>query len=125
METDSDNAPQGSEPGPADSGLTQDERTWALLSHVLSLVGGFVAPLVIWLVKKEDSAYVAEHALESLNFQITVTIAWLVAFALACIGGFFLLPVIAVYALVMIIIATLKASEGKSYQYPLTLRLIK
>jgi len=121
METDSDTVPQGSEPG----GPTQDERTWALLAHALSLVGSFVAPLVIWLVKKEESRFVADHALESLNFQITVGIAGFIAAALTCVGGFFLLPVIAVYALVMVILATLKASEGKSYQYPLTLRLVK
>lgn len=113
-------------PSPEAGGPTQDERTWALLAHVLSIVGSFIAPLVIWLVKKEDSAFVAEHARESLNFQITVAIASIAASALICVGiGALLLPVIAVADLVLVILATLKAGEGEPYRYPLTLRLVQ
>jgi uncharacterized protein len=53
---------------------TPDEKTMGILSHILCLVGGFIAPLVIYLVKKDESAYVREQAKESLNFQITVLI---------------------------------------------------
>src|SRR5215213_2574592 len=53
---------------------TSDERTMAILSHVLCLVVWLFAPLVIYLVKKDESAFVAAHAKEALNFQITLTI---------------------------------------------------
>ena len=57
---------------------TSDEKTMAILSHVLCLVAGFIAPLIIYLVKKDESAYVKEHAKESLNFQITMFIIYCV-----------------------------------------------
>jgi uncharacterized Tic20 family protein len=106
--------------------LTEDEKTISLLSHVLSLVGGFLAPLIIWLLKKDQSAYIAEHALESLNFQISIMIYFAVAGVLCIILiGFVLLPIIGIFALVVIIVATIKAYKGEMYRYPLTLRLIK
>ena len=122
--------PGGSSGGPsgpaAGGGLSQEERTWALLAHILTLVGGFVAPLVIWLVKKEESAFVADHAKESLNCQITLTIALIISAALVCVwSGVLLMPLVGIYGLVMVILATLKANEGELYEYPFTLRLIQ
>ena len=58
---------------------TSDEKTMAILSHALTLVCGFLAPLIIYLVKKDESEYVRAHAKESLNFQITV---WIIAIVL-------------------------------------------
>jgi uncharacterized protein len=108
------------------SGPSQEERTWALLAHILGLVASFIAPLVIWLVKKDESAFVGDQALEALNFQITVLLAFLACFLLSfvCVG-FFLMPVVGVYALVMAILAALKANEGQRYRYPITLRLVR
>ncbi len=57
-----------------------DEKTIAILSHLLTLVAGFVAPLIIYLIKKDESSFVAYHAKESLNFQITVLIVIMVLF---------------------------------------------
>lgn len=116
-------------PGPAGPVVAgepdQEERVWALLAHVLTLVGSFVAPLVIWLVKKEDSPFVAEHALESLNFQITLIIATAVGMALTCVGiGVLLLTGLGIFALIVVLLATFRASEGKPYRYPATLRLV-
>ncbi|MEK3719908.1 DUF4870 domain-containing protein [Paenibacillus sp. FSL H8-0034] len=106
--------------------LTEDEKTIALLSHVLCLAGGFLAPLIIWLLKKDQSAYIAEHAQESLNFQISVLIYSTVAGFLCIIFiGFVLLPLIGIAALVLIIVATMKAYKGEMYRYPFTIRLIK
>src|SRR4051812_7355437 len=53
---------------------TQDERTLAILSHILTLVAPILAPLIIYLLKKDESKYVAAHAKESLNYQITIFI---------------------------------------------------
>lgn len=102
---------------------TSDEKTMAILSHILTLVAGFIPPLIIYLVKKDDSKFASENAKESLNFQITVMLACIVLFI--TIVGILLLWVVGITALVLVILATIKASEGKMYKYPLTLRLIK
>lgn len=102
---------------------TSDEKTMALLAHVLTLVAGFLAPLVIYLVKKDESSFVTAHAKESLNFQITVFLAIIVLFV--TIIGAALVVVVGIVTLVLVIIATIKASEGKLYKYPVNLRLIK
>ena len=102
---------------------TSDEKTMAILSHILTLVGGFIAPLVIYLIKKDESSFIAAHAKESLNFQITITIACIVL-AITIIG-ILLIWVVLLAALILVIIATIRASEGKLYRYPLTIRLIK
>lgn len=110
---------------------TQDEKTMALIAHMGTIVGnffgvGFLVPLILMLTKGKESSFIREHAVESLNFQITVFIAAVVAAITMCIGvGFILLPVIGIAALVMAIIAGLKANEGVTYRYPVALRLVK
>ena len=105
---------------------TQDEKNVALLCHVLTLLVGFVAPLVIYLLKKDESDFVKYHAIESLNFQISLFIYIMASVVLMLvIISVFLAIVIGVAALILVIIATVKASEGKTYRYPLTIRLIK
>ncbi|HEX5024283.1 MAG TPA: DUF4870 domain-containing protein [Agriterribacter sp.] len=102
---------------------TSDEKTMAILSHILTLVVGFVAPLIIFLIKKDESNFVAQHAKESLNFQITVTLICIILFI--TIVGILLLWIVGILALILVIIATIRASEGKIYRYPFTWRLIK
>lgn len=102
---------------------TSDERTLAILSHVLTLFFWIIPPLIIYLLKKDESPFVAEHAKESMNFQITMTIVGILL--LVTIVGILLLWAIGVIVLVLVIVATIKASENKMYRYPLTLRLIK
>ena len=102
---------------------TSEERTMAILAHILTLVAPIIAPLIIYLIKKDESAYVAEHAKESLNFQIT---AMLITIALALsIIGLFIIWVVWIVVFIFVIIATVKASDNKLYRYPFTLRLIK
>ncbi|MFH5186490.1 DUF4870 domain-containing protein [Paenibacillus sp. TAB 01] len=106
--------------------VSSDEKSLALLSHLLCLIVGLFAPLLIWLLKKDESQFIAEHAKESLNFQISVMIYSIVATILCFVViGFILFPFLAVFALVVIIIAAVKASKGESYRYPLTIRLVK
>jgi len=102
---------------------TSDEKTMAILAHVLTLVAWFIPPLIIYILKKDESAFVTQHAKESLNFQITITLAAIVL-AITIIG-LMLLWALGVVALVFIIIATVRASEGKRYKYPLNIRFIK
>jgi uncharacterized Tic20 family protein len=107
---------------------TSDERTLGILSHILAIVPGIgiFGPLVIWLIKKDDSQFVSENAKESLNFQITMIIAWIIAWLLAVVLiGFVLMGVLGILELILVIIATVKTSENKIYRYPFNLRLIK
>ena len=102
---------------------TSDEKTMAILSHVLTLAVGFLAPLIIYLIKKDESSFVTSHAKESLNFQITIFI--IIAALFITVIGILLVWIVGILALVLVIMATIKASEGKLYRYPFSLRLIK
>ena len=105
---------------------TSDEKTLGLLAHVLTFVASFLAPLIIYLIKKDQSEFVADHAKESLNFQITLFLAVMVCIPLSIILiGIPALILIGLLSLVLRIVATIKASEGKIYRYPFCLRLIK
>jgi uncharacterized Tic20 family protein len=105
---------------------TSDDKTMAILSHVLTFVASFVAPLIIYLVKKDNSTFATDHAKESLNFQITLTIAAIICIPLMLIIiGFLILPVIGIASIIWRIVATIKASEGKLYRYPFCFRFIK
>jgi uncharacterized Tic20 family protein len=102
---------------------TSDEKTMALLAHVLALVVAIFGPLIIYLVKKDESKFVAYHAKESLNFQLTLFIIAIIL--IITIVGILLLWLVGIVSLVFVIIATIKASEGKLYRYPFSIRFIK
>jgi len=102
---------------------TSDERTLAILCHLLTIFFWIFPPLIIYLIKKNESAFVTAHARESLNFQLTMGIAFIVLFL--TIIGILLLWVLGIAVLVLVIVATIKASENKLYRYPMTIRFIK
>lgn len=125
-------------PGASASPLSpSEERTWAIVAHVGTFVAawfamGFLCPLVIWLIFRDRSEYVRRHALESLNFQLSLLIYAVVAvvlvlvtFGLGVLIVFPLLLIGAVAALVVIILATIAASNGQEYRYPLSIRLVR
>jgi len=109
---------------------TSDDRVLAMLSHLLAIIGGlgFIAPLIIWLIKKDDpnASFVTENAKESLNFQITVLLlAFVCCVLLLVFIGFPLMVLLGVTNLVLVILATVRSNEGKIYRYPFNFRLIK
>ena len=115
----------GQESAPA-TNVSSDEKTLAILSHILAIVSSFIAPLIIYLIKKDESPYVAEHAKESLNFQITMCILWIISGILIIVLiGLLLIWILYFVNLILVIIATIKASENKMYRYPINFRLIK
>jgi uncharacterized Tic20 family protein len=130
-------APLGTPPVPYESAGGQIEtnpeaKQWGMFAHISSLLGfvipfgNFIGPLVIWLMKKDQLPFVNDQGKESMNFQITVLIAAVIAGATICIGiGFVLLPLVGIAAAIMAILAGIKANEGVAYRYPFTLRLIK
>ncbi|MBN2183132.1 MAG: DUF4870 domain-containing protein [Sedimentisphaerales bacterium] len=114
--------------------IQRDARMWAMICHLAGLAGfvipviisGIIAPLVIWQIKKEDDPFIDENGKEAVNFQISIGIYELVSIPLcfACIG-FFTLPAVAIFNIVFLIIASIKANNGESYRYPLCIRFIK
>ena len=108
-----------------------DERLWGGAAHwsaflAMLVAMAFLGPLLVLLVKGNDSPYVRRQAVESLNFQLTVLLALFVSFVLAfVIIGFFLLPIVGVWWLVFTVIGAVKASAGDEYRYPLTLRMVR
>jgi uncharacterized Tic20 family protein len=108
--------------------VSQENKTMAMLAHLLGIVTGFVGALVIWLINKDkpDSSFVTDQAKEALNFQITIAIGWCAAIALSILLiGFLLYPILLIVNLIFCILAGMKANEGVAYRYPFALRLIK
>lgn len=104
----------------------KQEKMWAMLCHIGAIVLGFIAPLVIWLVKKDESPFIDDQGKESLNFQITMTIAFIAAGMLMFVFiGFLLMPALAIFDLIMVIIAGIKANDGEKYRYPVNIRFVK
>src|SRR5262252_3824989 len=112
---------------------SRDVRTWNVLCHATALVGFLVpwaghilGPLIVWLAKRGDSPEIDEHGKESLNFQISMLIYNVIA-ALLCLVliGFFFLAVLWVLNAVFVIVASIQASDGKFYRYPITIRFIQ
>ncbi len=105
---------------------TNDEKTWGLIAHISAMVSLFLGPLLVLLIKGNESRYVRAHAIEALNFSITLTIGYLVSFPLMMFFiGLCALPLLALSGLVLHVMAGVKAFQGGSYRYPLALRLIK
>jgi uncharacterized Tic20 family protein len=100
---------------------------WLPLSGLVILpFGHLLGPLAIWLIKRKDHPFIDEQGKESLNFQISMTIyGMLSSMLIFVIIGIFLLIAIAVLDVVLVIIAAVRASEGKAYRYPMTIRFIK
>lgn len=112
---------------------SNSERNWAACCHLGGFafyflgfaLGHILVPLALWLLKRNESAFVDEHGREALNFQISVTLYAMVVFALCwLLIGFLFLPVLAGFHIVLMIIASVRASHGEPYRYPLALRLV-
>jgi uncharacterized Tic20 family protein len=116
---------------PTYGGATRDERNMAMLAHLSAFaglvvpLGNIIAPLVIWLVQREKSAFVADQALESLNFNITVVLAGLACGILVIIGiGLLLWLALGIVWLVGTILGAVRAAEGQYYRHRFILRLV-
>jgi len=104
-----------------------NDKIWSMLCHVSTFLGvGFILPLIVYLAMKEDSHYVRSNAREALNFHISVLI-----YAICCIPlvfvviGIPILVLLGICSLVLSIVAAIRASDGETYHYPLTLRFVK
>lgn len=102
-----------------------DDTSMAMLSHLLGLLISWVGPLIIYLMKKDESPYVRDQAAEALNFQITMFIGYLVAGLLTIVLiGLLLLPVVWIVSLIFQVQAAIATNRGQNYRYPINIRLI-
>lgn len=126
-------------PAPAvTSEVPSAQRSWAIaihLSALLSLLGftNLLGPLVIWLLKRSESAYLDGVGKRVLNFQISWFIYFVVAIAVTFVLtfvliGFLLIPVLAIAGIVWVvftIIGAVKESNGETYAFPLSIQFLK
>lgn len=115
-------------PPPPSGTVPQEERTMALVAHLLGILTSFIGPLIIWLINKDKSpnSFVVDQSKEALNFQITILIIYIIGVILAIILIGALISFLAwVACIVFSIIAAVKANNGEAYRYPFALRLIK
>jgi uncharacterized protein len=115
-------------PPPATSGIEPkpDERSMAMLAHLLGIFTQFLGPLIIWLVKKDTSPFVDDQGKEALNWQITFIIGYIVSGMLTFVViGCFLMPALFVCNIVFCILGAVAANKGERYRYPFALRLIR
>jgi len=119
-------------PAAATLELSSQGRVWAMVCHITALCGYFiplaniVVPLVIWLMKRHESPFVDQHGKESLNFQISMTIYYIISSILIILFiGLLLLPLLTIFNIIVIIIASVDAANGKAFRYPLSIRFIK
>jgi len=115
---------------PVEAGLPTEikpeDKTMAMLCHLLGIVTWFLGALIVWLIKKDQSKFVDDQGKEALNFQLTMLIAYLIAAATCFVGiGFFLAPIVGIVDVIFCIIGAIAANRGEYYRYPFALRLIK
>ncbi len=123
------------EPPPPSVGEStdRDARNWAMFCHLAALAiyvgipfGNILGPLVVWLIKKDEYVLVDREGKKALNFQITMTIAAAVCIPLVFVLiGAPLLFILVILNLVFVIIAAVKTSDGKIYEYPFSFTFIK
>jgi uncharacterized protein len=105
---------------------TEDDRLFAMLLYVLSFPFPVLGPLVIWLLERDTSDFVDFHGKEYFNFIISFTIYTIISSILVIVLiGFVLLFAITIAAIVITIIAAVKAYQGETYRIPLVIRFIK
>ncbi len=112
--------------------LSETERNWAMFCHLAGFAGffvpfgGVIGPLVIWLSKRDDSTWVNENGKSSLNFQLSM-LMYMVLVAPLCLIliGIPLLIIIGILKIVFVIIASVKASKGEEFRYPLAIPFIQ
>ncbi|RYG69689.1 DUF4870 domain-containing protein [bacterium] len=119
-------------PVPNSPVLTSEEKNWGMLCH-LSALAGFIGlpygnvlgPLIVWLIKKNDSPFIDAQGKESLNFHLSMAIYLTIAvISLFVLVGFVLLPIVYIFGLIYTIIGAVAASNGQNYRYPLTIRFL-
>jgi uncharacterized Tic20 family protein len=112
--------------------LSETERNWAMLCHLSAFAGfffpfgGIIGPLICWLSRKDESPWVNENGKASMNFQLSILLYMVLAIPLCFILlGIPIVMFLGVLKIVCIIIASVKASKGERFNYPLAIPFIQ
>ena len=102
-----------------------------MAAHLSAFVGHFIpfghiiGPLVVWVWKKDELPLVNDQGKEALNFQIAMTIYFAIAGVLCfAFVGLLMLPVLWLFDVIVVVLATVRSNEGLPYRYPFTIRLV-
>lgn len=103
----------------------KDSRTMAMLAHLLGILG-FIGPLIIWLIKKDQSPFVDDQGKEAINFHLVMLIGYVVGGLTFCIFiGMIIVPAVWIVSVIFSILGAIKANQGIAYRYPFNIRFIK
>ena len=103
--------------------LTPDERMWGMLSHLLGIFAPLIGPIIVMATKGQETPFMREQSVESVNFQITLLIAsFVAAISLFVLIGILLLPAVGITGLVFMIMGSVKAHQGERFRYPINIR---
>jgi uncharacterized protein len=101
------------------------ERTWGAASHWSTILLGFLGPLLIMLLKGNESPFVRRQAAEALNFQITLIVGYVVSFVLMFVLiGFLTFFALWAAGIAFAIVGAVKANSGQDYRYPVAIRMV-
>lgn len=110
---------------------SKEERIWALFCHISSFAGylipfgNILAPLIIWILKREESELIDDQGKEAFNFQVSVTLYFIMSIILVIfLIGIPLLIGLLFFHVIVTIIAGIRANDGEKYRYPLTIRFV-
>lgn len=105
--------------------VQRDERTLAMLIYLISFFTAFIGPLIIWLLKKDESDFIDHHGREYFNFLISFTVYLIISGILIIIViGVFLLIVVGIGGFILTIVAAIKALDGEYYRFPFIFRIL-
>lgn len=113
--------------------IMREDKQLLILTHLsqlldlITVIGGFLVPLVIWLTQREKVLGMNTHGKMILNFQISMYIYSLISIPLVLLLGlgFLMLGVIALVLLIFPIINAIKVSNGALPYYPFTIKFFK
>jgi uncharacterized protein len=112
--------------------LSETERNWAMFCHISAFAGyfipfgGVIAPLVIWMSKRDESTWVNENGKAALNFQLSILLYIILTIPLCfIIIGFPIIAVLLLLRIIFVVIASIKASKGIEFRYPLAIPFIQ
>ncbi|MCL6572829.1 MAG: DUF4870 domain-containing protein [Bacillus sp. (in: Bacteria)] len=106
--------------------VKNEEKTLAAVLYVISFFAPIIGPLIIWLLKKDESSFVDYHGKEYFNFFISYSVYFFISGILTIVLiGFVGLAILGIMLFVFTIIAAIKAYEGNEYRFPLIFRIFK
>ncbi|WNF36781.1 DUF4870 domain-containing protein [Bacillaceae bacterium IKA-2] len=105
--------------------VQRDERTLAMLIYLISFFTAFIGPLIIWLLKKDESDFIDHHGREYFNFMISFTVYSIISAILILVAlGVFMLIILGIAGFILTIVAAIKALDGEYYRFPFIFRIL-